>query len=73
MNLYMLDVYAAPHDGRTRTRYATAPNPATAVLNYHNKHPDHLVRTVWEFVPPTDWTHPSTVDTTEDADPKENE
>lgn len=53
MNQYLIEAYAAPHDGRTRRHYRMGTSAMDAVVSFHQEFPDRVVRNVWEFVPPT--------------------
>lgn len=65
----MIDVFTHQHDGRTLRRYSQGENAGVAVREFHQRHPDMVIRTVWEFVPPDYYTEPSTQDQPADQPP----
>ncbi|HEX2298727.1 MAG TPA: hypothetical protein VHH34_09450 [Pseudonocardiaceae bacterium] len=57
-NLYLIEAYAAPHNGRTRRRYAHGRDERDAAASFHVRHPTWLIRDMWRFVPPHAYADP---------------
>ena len=66
MNQYLIEAFTSTHDGRTRRFYALNETVTDAVTNFMLNNPRAVVRNVWQFVPASYYTKPSTPDTQED-------